>query len=76
MISGRSCDTEDWSNDAENSVSNTAITYILQYIHICIIVQCNNISKCYCIFDQINAALVSRRDCFFKDINISQPKLF
>ncbi len=30
MISEGSCDTEDWSNDAENS----ALHYILQYIHI------------------------------------------
>ncbi len=28
MISGGSCDTEDWSNDAENS----GINYILKYI--------------------------------------------
>ncbi len=34
MISEGSCDTEDWSNDAENSASITGINYILQYIHI------------------------------------------
>ncbi len=34
MISEGSCDTEDWSNDAENSALITAIKYILQYIHI------------------------------------------
>ncbi len=28
------CDTEDWSNDAENSALITEINYILQYIHI------------------------------------------
>ncbi len=28
------CDTEDWSNDAENSILITGINYILQYIHI------------------------------------------
>ncbi len=28
----RSCDTEDWSNDAENSALITEINYILQYI--------------------------------------------
>ncbi len=28
----RSCDTEDWSNDAENTALITAINYILQYI--------------------------------------------
>ncbi len=31
MISEGSCDTEDWSDDAENSA---AINYILLYIHI------------------------------------------
>ncbi len=30
----RSCDTEDWSNDAENTDLITAINYILQYNHI------------------------------------------
>ncbi len=33
MISEGSCDTEDWSNDAENSDLITEINYILQYIH-------------------------------------------
>ncbi len=28
MISGGSCDTEDWSNDAENSALNYILTYI------------------------------------------------
>ncbi len=32
MISGESCDTEDWSNDAENSALITEINYILKYI--------------------------------------------
>ncbi len=31
MISEGSCDTEDWSNDAENSALITGINYILQY---------------------------------------------
>ncbi len=31
MISEESCDTEDWSNDAENSDLITAINYILKY---------------------------------------------
>ncbi len=34
MISEGSCDTEDWSNDAENSALITWINYILQYIQI------------------------------------------
>ncbi len=32
MISEGSCDTEDWSNDAENSALITGINYILTYI--------------------------------------------
>ncbi len=34
MISEGSCDSEDWSNDAENSALITGINYILQHIHI------------------------------------------
>ncbi len=34
MISEGSCDTEDWSNDAENSALITGINYILKYIQI------------------------------------------
>ncbi len=30
----RSCDTKDWSNDAENTDAHQEIYYILQYIHI------------------------------------------
>ncbi len=33
MISEGSCDTEDWSNDAENTALITEINLILQYIH-------------------------------------------
>ncbi len=33
MISEGSCDTEDWSNDAENSALITGINFILQYIN-------------------------------------------
>ncbi len=63
MISEGSCDTEDWSNDAENSDlhhMNTIFFYIWKYK--IVILNCNNISKFYsfyCIFDQINAALVN-----------------
>ncbi len=32
MISEGSCDTEDWSNDAENSALIKGINYILKYI--------------------------------------------
>ena len=34
MISEGSCDTEDWSNDAENSAFITGINDILKYIQI------------------------------------------
>ncbi len=34
MISEGSCDTEDWSNDAENSALSQKINYILKYINI------------------------------------------
>ncbi len=34
MISEGSCDTEDWSNDAENSALITEINYILKYVDI------------------------------------------
>ncbi len=55
MIFEGSCDTKDWSNDAENQLCITVIHYILKYIKIekKVILNCNNI------FDQINVALVS-----------------
>jgi len=34
VMSEGSCDTEDWSNDAENSAAITGINYIAQYIYI------------------------------------------
>ncbi len=34
MISEGSCDTENWSNDAENTALITEINYILTYIKI------------------------------------------
>ncbi len=34
MISEGSCDTEDWSNDAENSALITVINDILKYFQI------------------------------------------
>ncbi len=45
MISEESCDTEDWSNVAENSALITGINYILKYIQIDILI-CYNISQC------------------------------
>jgi hypothetical protein len=34
MISEGSCDTKDWSNDAENTALITGINYISNYIEI------------------------------------------
>ncbi len=42
MISEKSCDTEDWSNDAENTDLITWIKDILKYVQI-VILNCNNI---------------------------------
>ncbi len=48
MISEGSCDTEDWSNDAENTALITEINYILKYIQIENSSMYNNISQYYC----------------------------
>ncbi len=46
MISEGSCDTEDWSNDAEYSALITEINYILTYIqNRTVILNIKNISK-------------------------------
>ncbi len=68
MISEGSCDTEDWSNDAENSALITETIYILKHSYRKLILNCNNnitvfIAVIIC-FDQINAVLVSIRDFF------------
>ncbi len=34
MISEGSCDTEDWSNDADNAALVTGINYILKYFQL------------------------------------------
>ncbi len=45
MISEGSCDTEDWSNDAENSALITGINYFVLYIQMeTAILNSNNIS--------------------------------
>ncbi len=51
MISEGSCDTEDWSNDAENQLwSQESITF-LKYIKIeNSLLNCNNISQYYCFY--------------------------
>ncbi len=70
MISEGSWDTEDWSNDPENSALITAISDILKYITIensyFQLQYYFTILQFYCIFNQINAALVSIKDFFQK----------
>ncbi len=58
MFSEGSCNTEDWSNDAENSAMITEINYILKCIKIeNSYLNSNNIAQFYCVFDQIDRAL-------------------
>ncbi len=73
MISDRSCDTEDWSN-ACWKFRNTEINDILTYIHTENSSNiCNNSQYyCFCIFDHINTALVSKRNLFQKLLNLFQ----
>ncbi len=66
-ISEGSCDTEDWSNDAENSALHhrNKLNLKIYSNKKTVIWNCNNISQYYCfycIFNQINAALVRIRD--------------
>ncbi len=64
MISEGSCDTEDWSNDAENSAAHQRNKLHFTIYEIKDSLNCNVFSQyycSYCIFDQINAALVSIR---------------
>ncbi len=65
-------DTEDWSNDAENSALITEIIFffIIYSYRKQVIWNCNNISYFYSIFDQINAALESRKDFIQKQQKI------
>ncbi len=58
MISGGSCDTEDWSNDAENS----GINYILKYIKI------ENLFSIATIFHKITVCNVS--NYFFQKVHL------
>ncbi len=74
MISEGSCDTEDWSNDAENTALITEINYTLKYIQTeIVILNCNNISQFYCIFYFKIAVLVSRRDFSQKHVKTYRP---
>ncbi len=60
MISEESCDTEDWSNDAENTALITGINYIIFLKY-----NIKILHFFYWIFAQINAALMSRRENLF-----------
>ena len=67
MISEGSCDTEDWSNDADNSALHhrNKLYFKVFKKQKTIILNCNNISQYYCffcIYYEINAALMSIRD--------------
>ncbi len=73
----RSCDTEDWSNDAENTAAHHRNK--LQFnTYSDTMLKIKNISQYFCFcctLDQINAGLVSRKD-FFKNIkNLTVQKL-
>ncbi len=68
MISEGSCDTEDWRNDAENSALITGINYILKHIqnmhtYLNVLLSISAVLF-YCIFCQINAALVNFFELF------------
>ncbi len=68
MISEGSCDTEDWVMMLKIQICITGINYFKIYSHrkqlIEIVIIFHNITVFYCIFGQINAALMSRRDLF------------
>ncbi len=66
MISEGSCDTEDWSNDAENTDLITGINYIWTYIQIeTLILSCNNRRD-------FSKTLTLNK----KTLNLIDPKLF
>ncbi len=78
MISEGSCDTEIGVILLKFSFGTTGINYIIIiYSNRKVILICNNVSQYYCIFDQINTALVSKRDFFhnIKKKNPIDPKL-
>ncbi len=81
LISEESCDTDDWSNDAENSAwhHRNKCKFKIYYLE-------NNYFKLqnysiillfYCTFDQINATLLCIRNNFFLNIQKSyRPQTF
>ncbi len=71
MLSEVSCDKEDWSNYTENLAFDTkkkknVLIYSNKKRLFYIVIIFYNIDVLFCIFDQINAALVSIRDYFCK----------
>ncbi len=75
MIFEGSCDTESGVMMLKIQLCFTGINYILKYFKIENGLNFSNISQNYslCIFDQINAALMSIRN-FFKNIkNLTDP---
>ncbi len=77
MISEGSCDTKDWSNDAENSaLISPGMNYILSLLSIIIIFHNISYNIAFdCVYVQINAALVSVRN-FQKHLKILLPPNF
>ncbi len=67
MISEGSCDTEDWSNDAENSALITEINYILLYIQIkkTVLLNHSDISKYYSFYCSFFFFLINILFLFF-----------
>ncbi len=78
MISEGSCDTEDWSNDAENSAlhhRNKNNTFKLCYKKNTAILNFNNIYCFYRILNQINAAFLRIRLLSNTVKNLTSPTL-
>ncbi len=74
MISEGSCDTEDWSNDAEDSVKLQFIIYLHRKCYFKIEKYFPFVLQFLLHFYLINAALVSIR-LFFQKQYLIEPKL-
>jgi len=76
MISEGSCDTEDWSNDAENSALIKGINSILKYNRQVILNRNNNYHNyCfYCILDKKKCSLGEHKDTSSKTFKKSLTK--
>jgi len=70
LISEGSCDTEEWSNDAENSAVIKGMNYIFKYIEI---KKVHNILF-FLYFDQIHGALQTIRHFLKKKKKEDQPQ--